>query len=153
MVVAVSGECLFKDSASDKVLNLTSYITALEPSEHNQCSMQGCSGCGYVYSPCRNGAFCESKLSYAMAIKNALGSGKCEAELAMYDESVLPVHTAANNSWTFTYHNGKQCATDPTRNYDFTVQFYCTNDTWPQADTGPTSNCSYLMKIGSMYTC
>ena len=142
--------CTFTDSSSGKELDLTDYINAINGT---QCSMQGCHGCGFKYTPCQNGLYCEAQSGNSMVNANSVSDGECTDILAMWDSSVEPVYSKTNSSWMFNYQNGQLCGADKSKNYQFNLVFICTNDSWPQARTSQVDDCKYKMTISSMYTC
>ena len=147
-------QCMFTASNDGtKHLNLTNYIQALNATNGVQCSMQGCSGCGYKFSVCKNGVLCDTENENVMVIQNSVSNGKCSHELGIWDNTIKPYYISSNNSWSFQYQNGGKCDEDPTMNYAFQVIFICSNDTWPQAQTGPSGTCQYQMTIASIYSC
>ena len=148
-------DCVFTASNdATKTLNLTSYILALNATNGVQCSMQGCSGCGYQYSPCKNGVICTTKNNdKVMVQQNSVSNGECLHELGVWNASIKPYYISSNNTWSLQYNNGEKCDEEPTMNYQFQAVFICSNDTWPQAQTGPSGTCQYQMTIASIYTC
>ena len=143
-------QCTFTDAATGKVLDLTNYINTINGT---QCSMQGCSGCGFKYTPCKNGLYCASQSNSSMVIQNSVSDGECSGMLAFWDSTIEPTYSKGNGSWTFEYQNGQTCSDDKLKQYQFELVFICTNDSWPQARTFETDVCKYQMTISSMYTC
>eukprot|EP01084_Bolivina_argentea_P308460 533408_1 len=104
IIVSMVAGCSFKDTKSSLVLDLTALA-------HTVLSLQDV-GTNWTYSftPCRQGNECTNigPTDTGMSIRTNDKNNNCEI-LSNWDDSIRPVFTEIDDTWTFEYQNGNIC--------------------------------------------